>query len=114
MTYVGAAVMIAGLIYYVIVDQKEAQKAMEAKAAALAEGDHPSSRVCPFSRKLPGGMSPGVLLFVLVICAPPTSAERSGVKQAEPRYKPSSLKRTLGLVAAEAVTFLTGSPGKGA
>ena len=41
MTYVGAAVMIAGLIYYVIVDQKEAQKAMEAKAAALAEGDQP-------------------------------------------------------------------------
>ena len=41
MTYVGAAVMIAGLIYYANRDQKEAQKAMEAKAAALAEGDQP-------------------------------------------------------------------------
>ncbi len=38
-TYVGAAVMIAGLIYYVIVDQKETQKAMAAKDAALAEGE---------------------------------------------------------------------------
>ena len=35
-TYVGAAVMIAGLIYYVIVDQKETQKKLEAAAAASA------------------------------------------------------------------------------
>lgn len=79
MTYVGAAVMIARFDLLCDCGPKGSSKAMEASRSPGGRGSAPVAVFAHSVRKLPWGCVPrGVLLFVLVICAPPTSAERSG------------------------------------